>query len=105
NHFGSSITQRVADRWTIGDQSGFRNFVVHARTEVKTCDVSRRDNRLLGEKMQSSGEQDCAAEGTERRKAKAGRAHNYHSYKNDNTLPARFLAIQIFLPVQTFFPR
>jgi len=49
----------------IGNQRGFGDLVVDTRAEVKTCDVSRGNRRLLGEQLQSGDEKNCATEGAE----------------------------------------
>src|SRR5205823_3559400 len=48
----------------------------------------------------ASSEKNSATDGTNSRKAREVCAHNFHSYKKDNTSLARSLAIQILAPLK-----
>ena len=71
--------------------------------EVNARDISSVNWRLLsegndltGEKLQAASENKTANESTYTSKSREGRAHNFHSYKNDNTPDGSDLAIKIF---------
>src|SRR5205814_1461252 len=90
----------------VGDESNLSEVVVDAGTDAKARDVSRVDRRFFGgddfagEELTS--EKNPASDSANTRKTREVRAHNFHSYKKDNTLLARFLAIQIFAPAKNF---
>jgi hypothetical protein len=95
----------------IGDESNLSEVVVDAGTDAKARDVSRVDRRFFGgddfagEELEATSEKNPASDSANTRKAREVRAHNFHSYKKDNTLLARFLAIQIFAPCKKFLWR
>jgi len=92
----------------IGDQRRFSDLVVYSGAQFKARNVLRMSRRLLdrnelaAEKLQSRSEEEAASECTETAKAKEGCAHNFHSYKNDNTSDGLCLAIEIFRRLENF---
>src|SRR2546421_5219791 len=92
----------------IGDQRRFSDLVVYSGTQFKARNVLRMSRRLFhrnefaAEKLQPGSEKQTASESTETGKAKEVCAHNFHSYKNENTLGGGVLAIEIFRRLENF---
>src|ERR1700730_12973332 len=88
---GLPISQRIANGRMIRDQCRFCDLVIHTRPQFKASDVLRMSWRLVhgydfaAEKRQSGSKQQTANKCSNAGKPKEGCAHNFHSYKNENT--------------------
>src|SRR5207244_7442201 len=85
----------------IRDQGRLCDFVIHSGAEVQARHIVHGGWRLP-EKLQPASKQDAARESTKTGKARKMCAHNFHSYKNDNTPNDVALAIQIFPYIEDF---
>src|SRR2546421_208729 len=106
--FAISIRQSVTKCRVVGDESHLGEVVVDSGTDAEARDISRVNRRFFGgddfagEKLEATGEKNSASDSADTGKPREVRAHNFHSYKKDNTSAAGFLAIQILAVYKNF---
>ena len=89
-------------------ESHLGEVVVDSGTDAKARDVSRVNRRFFGgynvagEELEATDEKNSANDSADTGKPREVRAHNFHSYKKDNTPVAHFLAIQILAVYKKF---